>query len=253
MQTYGYARLNSLHVPKNFSIEEQIEMIRNYAETNNLNLVDIVFDKDQTSMSLDMPGISKLIECIQSKKLEVVVIARLDRLTRSVRKMSYFIDEVIKNNVRLISIVDNFDTQKESAKSAIQIIDLVSRWDSKMISDRTKKLIRDKRKVGEYVGHAPYGFVYKEKKLIPYPKELLVIKDVFNKRNIENASYHKIARSLNEKRIPSKRGRKWYAETIKMIYTSSIYADINWESFSPQDTQCINQLKDSLQKIRESA
>ena len=251
MNTYGYARLNALHVPENFTIDDQRHIIYDYARNHNLEIAKIISDQEQTSVSLDMPGMKQLVKLAEQGDMDTLVIARLDRITRSVRKMNHFIEQLcIKNNVRLVSIAEEFDSQKESSKDIMEVIRIISKWDIKMISDRTKKLIRDKRQIGEYVGHAPFGFIYKNKKLLPYPKEIEIVKDIFSKRDVEQASYHKIARFLNEKRIPSKRGKKWYAETIKMIYKNPIYNAVTWETFSPQDPACIKQLRDGLQKLR---
>ncbi len=251
MSTYGYVRLNALHIPENFTIDDQTHVIRDYAKNNNLEVANIISDREQTSISLDMPGMKKLVNMAEKGEMDTLVVARLDRITRSVRKMSHFIEQLcIKHNVRLISIAEEFDSQKKSSQEVVNIIRIISKWDVKMISDRTKKLIRDKRQVGEYVGHAPFGFIYKSKKLLPYPKEVEIVKDIFRKRNIERASYHKIARFLNERRVPSKRGKKWYAETIKMIYKNPIYSSVDWNSFSSQDPKCMQQLLDGLQKLR---
>ena len=96
-------------------------------------------------------------------------------------------------------------------------------WDVKTIPDRTREMIERKRKIGESVGHAPFGYTYQKKRLTPLLKELNIATIIREKREDENLSYHKIAKLLNSRRLRAKRGGKWYAETIKSICENPLY------------------------------
>ncbi|MEE8394850.1 MAG: recombinase family protein [bacterium] len=67
---------------------------------------------------------------------------------------------------------------------------------------------------------APFGYTYKDKKLVSVKKELETVTLIREKRGA-GLSYHKIARFLNEKKISSKRGGIWYAETVKTVFKTS--------------------------------
>ncbi len=227
MKIYGYIRLNTRRKqPKNFSLQRQEAIIRKYANEHELHLDEILSDLGSTSVSLNLPNLQKLMQMAEDKEIDALIIARLDRLTRSIRPMHQFIQKVcLKHKVRLISVEEGLDSASDSGQMTLNIIDIIAKWDSKMISDRTKELVERKRDMGERVGHAPFGFVYKNKKLVPFPKELKTVYLIREKRDSESLSYHKIAKLLNESRIPSKRGGRWYAETIKTIYENPLYND----------------------------
>jgi len=57
-------------------------------------------------------------------------------------------------------------------------------------------MIELKREIGERVGHAPFGYTYKKKKLIPLEKELAIASIIREKREDDNLSYHKIAQLM---------------------------------------------------------
>ena len=69
------------------------------------------------------------------------------------------------------------------------------------------------------MGYAPYGFVYQNKKLIPAEEEVEIVKLIRQKREMEQLSYSKIAKYLNQNLIPAKRGGNWYTETVKTVCT----------------------------------
>ena len=229
MQIYGYARINKRRTrPKNLGIKRQTAMIRDYAEAHGLTLKKVFSDVEETSVSLELPNLKKIIELAERQEMAVLIVARLDRVTRGIRPLWQFIQKVCSaNGVTVISIEEGFDSSTEAGQLVLKVIGVIGKWDSKMISDRTKELIERKRIMGEQVGHAPFGFSYQRKKLVPFAKELKTVYLIREKRDLEALSYHKIAKFLNESRILSKRGGRWYAETIKTIYQNPLYNDIS--------------------------
>jgi DNA invertase Pin-like site-specific DNA recombinase len=131
----------------------------------------------------------------------------------------------------LVSVDEGLNTGTDSGRLASQVIEIVAKWDTKRISDRTREIIARKRSKGERVGHAPFGFTYKDKMLVAVEEELETVKLIREKREA-GMSYHKIAKFLNDKSISSKRGGIWYAETVKTVYQNSgggkeIYGKLN--------------------------
>jgi DNA invertase Pin-like site-specific DNA recombinase len=154
------------------------------------------------------------------KEFDVLVIARLDRLTRNIRYLNAIISEIcVRYGVELVSVEEGLDTSAAAGQLAINIIDIFTKWDSKRISDRTREIIARKRERGERVGHAPFGYTYQNKKLVEVPEEQHTM-ELIGRKRAEGMSYHKIARLLNEENIVSKRGGIWYAETVKTVYQS---------------------------------
>ena len=227
MNIYGYTRLNNRRTrPKKLGIKKQSAMIQEYATTHGLTVKKILSDVADTSVSLELPNLQKLMKLAEDGQMDMLIVARLDRLPRSIRPIHEFLHNLCKKNeVTLVSIEEGLDSSTESGQLALNVMDILAKWDARMISDRTKELIERKRAVGERVGHAPFGFMYENKKLIPVARELRVVYLIREKRDQESLSYHKIAYFLNEQRIPSKRGGKWYAETVKTLYESPIYND----------------------------
>ena len=226
MRAIGYVSLNSITPqPKGFSIAEQKSMIEKYAEQNGLDLIHLYSEVKNTNSDLQHPELEKIRQAAHNGEFDVLVIARLDRLTRNIRYLNALIEEFCnKCGIAFVSIEEKLDTLNDRGQMALNIIDIVTKWDTKRISDRTREIIAKKREKGERVGHAPFGYTYSNKKLVEVPAEKKIVRIIKGKRN-SGLSYHKIARMLNEDKIGSKRGGIWYAETVKTVFQSPMHRE----------------------------
>ena len=219
MKVIGYACQNKLsQQPRNLTLGHQERLIREYAVSKNWELQKIFREVITTNSGGGQPKLDEIIRQAGEKKFDALVVARLDRLTRNIRQLNALINTLcFQNGVALISIEEGLDTLSKNGQLALKIIDIVTKWDTKRISDRTREIIAKKRAKGERVGHAPFGFTYRNKKLVPVRKEQQTVNLIREIRN-DGMSYHKIAKHLNERKIPSKRGGVWYAETVKTVF-----------------------------------
>lgn len=225
MRTIGYTCLNTLsQQPKNLSLEDQDKIIRDHIKANDWEMVEMYTEMTESNHGQShQPKLAEIIATSNMGRFDALVVARLDRLTRNIRQLNTLISEVcIKNGVELISIEEGLDTRTDCGELAVRIIDIITKWDTKRISDRTREIIARKRAKGERVGHAPFGFTYQNKKLVAVDDELKIVQLIRDQRD-QGYSYHKIARYLNERKISSKRGGIWYAETVKTVYQNAIY------------------------------
>ncbi len=222
MKAVGYTCLNTLsQQPKNFTLAVQEKAIKKYVKARGWEQIEIYQEVISSGNAQNQPMLDKIIADSSTGKFDVLVVARLDRLTRNIRKLNTLISTVcMKNGVGLTSIEEGLDTYTASGELALKIIDIVTKWDTKRISDRTREIIARKRAKGEPVGHAPFGYTYKNKKLVTVKGELETV-GLIRRQRETGMSYHKIAKFLNDRKITSKRGGVWYAETVKTVFRSS--------------------------------
>ena len=224
MSIFGYARLNNQRpTPRNLGIRNQVKTIQKWTEEKGLKIQKIFRDTSSSSASLELPNLKKLISLIEKGEVSVLVVARLDRLTRVIRLYNKLFDLFEEKNMRFVSIMEGLDSKSKSGKKVFEALGIFALWDAKSIPDRTRRIIELKREIGERVGHAPFGYTYHKKQLIPLEKELAIAAIIREKREDESLSYHKIAKLLNSQRMRAKRGGRWYAETIKVICENPLY------------------------------
>ena len=106
MSVFGYIRLNtSIGTPDGLSFKQQTEKINQWAKEAKLEIKKIYRDKEGTSSSLELPKLAKLIGQIEQGKVSVLVVARLDRLTRSIRLYNQMLELLAASSIRFVSIL----------------------------------------------------------------------------------------------------------------------------------------------------
>ena len=86
MSIYGYTRLNNHRpTPDKLDTRNQAKIIRKWSEEHGLEIKKIFRDIESNSASLELPNLKKLISLIKQGKVAVLIVARLDRLTRIIR------------------------------------------------------------------------------------------------------------------------------------------------------------------------
>ena len=219
MSVYGYIRINSRRPrSQKFSLLQQSRMIRSFAESQGWPFKQTLRDIVISDRSDHWPRLNHLKQLIISGKVSVLIVPRLDRLGRDIRKVAGLLDLLAEHKVRLVALADDLDSNTKSGRAVLQALGHVGRWENRRIPDRTREFIERKRDQGERVGHAPFGFHYVRGILVAHEREQRLAHIIREQRG-EGLSYHRIAKFLNTKRYPSKRGGKWYAETVKSVCT----------------------------------
>jgi len=217
MSVYGYIRINSRRPrPQKLSLLQQSRMIRDYADSKGWALKQNLRDIVTSDRSEQWTRLNRLKQFVESGRVSVLIVPRLDRLGRDIRKVAGLLELLKKHKVRLVALADGVDSNTRSGKAVLKTLEHVGCWENRRIPDRTREFIERKRDQGERVGHAPFGFHYVRGVLVAHEREQRVA-GIIREQRAEGLSYHRIAKFLNTKRFPSKRGGKWYAETVKSV------------------------------------
>ena len=81
---------------------------------------------------------------VEARKIEAVVVAKLDRLTRSVKDLCGLLELFEKRKVALISVAESLDTGSAASRLVITIMGTVSQWERETIGERTRDALRHK-------------------------------------------------------------------------------------------------------------
>ena len=95
---------------------------------------------------------------LQAGPWTFVIIAKLDRLTRSVADLAELLKRFKKHKVSLVSVADSLDTKSAAGRLVLNIMVSVSEWEREAIGERTTDALRLKQSKGERVGTVPFGF-----------------------------------------------------------------------------------------------
>ena len=115
-----------------YSVGEQKERLIAYCKAQDWIIADIYVDGGYTGSNLKRPGIQQLIT--DTDKFDLVLVYKLDRLSRSQRDTLYLIEEVfLPNNVDFISMQESFDTSSPFGKAMIGLLAVFAQLEREQI------------------------------------------------------------------------------------------------------------------------
>src|SRR3954463_2246618 len=89
----GYSRVSTdQQADRGVSLEAQAEKIRAMATVHDAELLDVIVDGGESGKSLQRPGIQRLLKMVDRREVQIVIVAKLDRLTRNVRDLGELLE-----------------------------------------------------------------------------------------------------------------------------------------------------------------
>ena len=156
-------------------------------------------DDGFTGANIDRPALQRLLKDITDRKIDCVVVYKVDRLSSSLLDFSRLLEVFEQNNVTFVSITQHFNTNSSMGRLTLNILLSFAQFEREMISERTADKIGAARRKGKYTGGCPaLGYdVDKEKhKLIINPKEAKLVRHIFN-LYIKEQSLLKVSQIIN--------------------------------------------------------
>jgi site-specific DNA recombinase len=143
-------------------------------------IADIYVDGGYTGSNINRPGMQKLIAEID--KFDVVLVYKLDRLSRSQRDTLYLIEDVfLPNKVDFVSMQESFDTSSPFGKAMIGLLAVFAQLEREQIKERTRmgRIARAKSGLHHGGGYIPIGYEYEDGKLVVEPYEAEQVRKIF--------------------------------------------------------------------------
>src|ERR1035437_3523045 len=107
----GYVRVSTdKQAEHGVSLEAQVEKIRAMSIVHDVELLDVIVDAGESAKDLDRPGMVRILEMVQSRAVGMVIVAKLDRLTRSVKDLAVLLEQFQRRGVSLVSVAESLDT-----------------------------------------------------------------------------------------------------------------------------------------------
>src|SRR5262245_42382468 len=104
----GYVRVSTeKQAGQGVSLDAQAERIRALATVHGLSLADVVVDAGESAASLNRPALARLLALVDAGQVSTVIIAKLDRLTRSVRDLADLLERFERHDVALMSVSES--------------------------------------------------------------------------------------------------------------------------------------------------
>ncbi len=222
MKVVGYIRVSTEDQSREgVSLDAQRAKLIAYAALYGLQIVEVIEDAGQSAKSLKRPGLQRALAMLRSGEAEGLLIAKLDRLSRSVGDWNHLIDKYFgeKAGSQLFSVSDSIDTRTAAGRLVLNVLMSVAQWEREAIGERTKDALDHKRSKHERVsGNIPFGWQLATDgvALLESPAEQALLAEIADLRRAGH-SYRKIADTLNGRNVPAKNGKRWVHTSVKSI------------------------------------
>lgn len=210
-KTAIYARLSREdNLNSSDSIENQLALLNDYVSNRPyLQLAGTFVDNGYTGTDFDRPEWQKLMEAVQTKEIDCIVVKDLSRLGRNYIETGEFLEKICPFfGIRFIAINDGFDTDtvEASGQLSVSLSNIINDYYAKDISRKVSSALRSKMENGDFIGAwEKYGYIKdpnNKNQLIINPETAPVVKQIFLWRS-EGMSYMGINKKLNDSGILS--------------------------------------------------
>lgn len=195
------------------SVQNQKNILTNYVKVNGFNLVNVYVDDGYSGTNFNRPAFKQMIEDINNKKINLVIVKDLSRLGRDHVYTGHYMERFFpENKIRFISIMEGYDSAKNQASNdSSTFIVACNDYYSKQNSNKIRDVLYSKKKNGKFIGSKPcYGYMRDpddKGHLIPNPDTAQTVRDIF-KWYSDGIGISDIVTRLNDANIPTPSGYK---------------------------------------------
>jgi site-specific DNA recombinase len=161
-------------------------------------------DPGQSGGTLSRPALQRLLRDIECGEIDVVVIYKIDRLTRSLADFVRLVEVFDRYNVKFVSVTQTFDTSDSMGRLVLNILLTFAQFERELIADRIRDKVAAMKRRGKIVGGGPpYGYDIVNRRLVVNSAEAEQVKSIF-RRFLEAGSCSALYRLLKAEGMRSK-------------------------------------------------
>ncbi len=190
------------------SLDAQREACEGYIQSQahqGWTMVDRRYDDGGFSgANIERPAFRKLLADVDAGLVDVIVVYKVDRLSRSLLDFAKLMDRFNRAGVAFVSVTQNFSTADAMGRLTLNMLMSFAEFEREMIAERTRDKIAAARRKGKWTGGmVPLGYDVVDKKLVVNELEAVLVNDIFD-LYLERGSALVVARELNEQKRRTK-------------------------------------------------
>jgi DNA invertase Pin-like site-specific DNA recombinase len=208
MQVVGYVRVSTDEQrTSGAGLAAQRAAIEAECQRRGWELVEVIEDAGYSAKDLKRPGVQTALETLRSGGASALVVAKLDRLSRSMLDFTAVMSQATKQGWALVALDCAVDTTTPAGEAMAHVLATFAQFERRLIGQRTREALAAKRASGVRLGR-------------PVSLPAAVRKRIASERKAGH-SLAAIAAALNEEKIPTAQGgRKWWPSTVQAALRS---------------------------------
>jgi DNA invertase Pin-like site-specific DNA recombinase len=136
-------------------VEMQLAELREYVQRAGWKVFQEFVDEGYTGKNTDRPAFKEMMDEARQRKFDLVLVWKLDRLSRSLKDLIGTLDELGHLGIDFISYDNKIDTSSPTGKLVFQVIGAVAEFERNIISERVKAGLRNAKRNGKRLGRPP--------------------------------------------------------------------------------------------------
>ncbi len=173
--------------------------------------------------TIERPALKELLADISNGQVNIIVVYKIDRLTRSLMDFSKIVEVLDKNNTSFVSITQHFNTTTSMGRLTLNMLLSFAQFEREVTGERIRDKYAASKQKGMWMGgKVPLGYYRKDKKIFPERTETPKINAIFEKY-IELKSVHLLKEYLDNNKIMGRSGKGLSKGNIYHILSSRTY------------------------------
>jgi len=221
-----YTRISTDEVNQPYSLGAQSEKLAAYvASQEDWELVS-TFTDQMSGAKLDRPGLTNALRAAKAGRFDLLLVYRVDRLSRSVRGLAEVLETLDTAGVGFRSATEPFDTTSPAGRMMVQMLGVFAEFERATIIDRVIAGMERKASLGGWCGgQEPFGYraVKGEGRLIADETEAPLLPVIFDLYANKHLGAHAIANWLTDAGLSTRSGKPWSFKSILTVLRNRTY------------------------------
>lgn len=239
MRVAIYTRVSTdQQAEEGFSLEVQHEKLMEYVSRNKLEFFGFYTDPGVSAKNLNRPGIQSLLKDFNDDLFDIILVHKLDRLTRNIGDLHNLVEMVNSKGKKLISYTEDIDTSTPAGRMFVYFLGIIAQMFRENLGEEVTKGMRKRAQMGLHgVTVNMYGYERGENsELLIKEEEAKWVRLVFE-QYLSGLGSISISRHLNRLGVRTNQGAKWNQQKIMNIIKNIHYAGkIHFKSVRDTET-----------------
>ena len=173
--------------------------------------------------TLERPALKRLIADIELGRVDVVVVYKIDRLSRSLMDFAKLVDVFERRGVTFVSVTQSFNTTTSMGRLTLNVLLSFAQFEREVIGERIRDKVAASRKKGMWMGGSvPLGYRVESRKLVIHEEEAAAVRLMFE-RFVKLGSIMLLMRELAAAGIRSRRGHRLDKGSLYKLLNNRVY------------------------------
>ena len=173
--------------------------------------------------TLERPALQRMLADIEAGRVDVVVVYKIDRLSRSLMDFAKLVEVFDRNSVTFVSVTQSFNTTTSMGRLTLNVLLSFAQFEREVIGERIRDKFAASRKKGMWMGGwAPLGYDIKDRKLVVNESEAATVRSIFQ-RFLRVGSMTKLTGALRSEGMRTKGGKPVDKGYLYRILNNRVY------------------------------